>query len=154
MTDVFIGLGSNVGDREANIDAAVAALGSNDMITIVARSSLIETKAVSKLPQPDYLNGVLHIRTWLTPFELLDLTQDIELKLGRVSKATGDPRTIDLDLLLFGSEIIAEDRLVLPHPLMHERQFVMDPLVEIAPDIIHPILGLSMRDLSHQVLGY
>jgi len=154
MKDVYIALGSNVGDREAQIEAAISQLAQNSMVEIVARSALINTPAVSKLPQPDYLNGALHIRTLLTVHELLKLTQEIEVNLGRSSKMMGDPRTIDLDILLYGSDVIAEDDLVVPHPMMHERSFVMDPLVEIAPNVVHPVLGMSMSDISHHFLGY
>jgi 2-amino-4-hydroxy-6-hydroxymethyldihydropteridine diphosphokinase len=149
---VFIGLGANIGDREANIYEALSQLNANDGIEIVKSSTLIETKAVSVIKQPDFLNGVVEIRTILTPVELFEMTKDIEKKMGRTAKGTREPRQIDLDILLYGQDIVCEQDLTIPHPLMHERDFVLIPFNEIAPQVVHPVLGEPISTLYQQVV--
>ncbi|HLX33206.1 MAG TPA: 2-amino-4-hydroxy-6-hydroxymethyldihydropteridine diphosphokinase [Gaiellaceae bacterium] len=136
MTRAFIGLGANLGDREATIRAAVAALGAEDGIEIVAVSSLRETEPVGVGPQPLFLNGAAELATTLTARELLDRLLETERRFGRV-RVPGEhgPRTLDLDLLLFGDEEIDEPGLTVPHPRLHERAFVLEPLAELNAEV-------------------
>ena len=154
MKIVYLGLGSNVPVRETNIQKAIDMLEAIDEVEIVDVSTMINTKAVTKIAQPDYLNGVIAIRTILTPKELLEATQEIETKLGRQSKGMGDPRTIDIDILFYGDDIICEEDLIIPHPMMNDREFVLIPLNEIAPDYVHPVLQESIKTLCNKVVGY
>ncbi len=149
---VWIGLGANIGNREATIREAIALLEANPSIEMGQVSTLIETKAISVIPQPDFLNGVLSLKTLLTPQELLTATQDIETKLGRTQKGTYDPRTIDLDILFYGDQIICQEDLIIPHPMLHERDFVLIPMNELAPDLVHPVLQEPMHTLYHRVV--
>jgi len=136
VTRAFIGLGANLGDREATIRAAVAALGAEDGIEIVAVSSLRETEPVGVGPQPLFLNGAAELATTLTARELLDRLLETERRFGRV-RVPGEhgPRTLDLDLLLFGDEEIDEPGLTVPHPRLHERAFVLEPLAELNAEV-------------------
>jgi 2-amino-4-hydroxy-6-hydroxymethyldihydropteridine diphosphokinase len=139
----YIGLGSNLGDREATLRAAVAALSDEDQIELVAVSSLRETEPVGYLDQPAFLNGVAVVETSLAPAELLRRLLRIEARFGRDRAAApaGGPRTLDLDLLLYGSAEIHEETLQIPHPRLHERAFVLDPLTEVAPGLEVPGQG-------------
>jgi 2-amino-4-hydroxy-6-hydroxymethyldihydropteridine diphosphokinase len=139
VSRAFIGLGSNLGDREASLKAAVAALGKAGAV-VLRTSSFIRTAPAGKLDQPEFLNGVVEIETEQRPRALLDLLMEIERGLGRVRSERWGPRTIDLDLLLYGDEIVRDPDLEVPHPRMHERLFVLEPLAEIAPDAWHPAL--------------
>jgi 2-amino-4-hydroxy-6-hydroxymethyldihydropteridine diphosphokinase len=135
VREVFIALGSNIGDREKNISQALSLLAKIPGIRIIAVSSLIKTKAVGGPKQPDYLNGAVKIATKLTARRLLTELNRIEEKLGRTRVIKNGPRTIDLDILLFGNETVDTPRLRIPHPRMLERDFVMQPLTEIAPQL-------------------
>jgi 2-amino-4-hydroxy-6-hydroxymethyldihydropteridine diphosphokinase len=131
----YVGLGANLGDREATIREALAELSAAPALQVVAVSALRETDPVGYLDQPPFLNGAAALETALTPQELLTLLLDVERRLGRVR---GDgprfgPRTLDLDLLLYGAERLVEPDLVLPHPRLHERAFVLEPLAELDP---------------------
>ena len=132
MTRAFVGLGANLGDREATIRAALAALAEEDGIEVVAISTLRETDPVGVGPQPRYVNGVAELNTSLLPRELLDCLLATEQRFGRV-RVPGEhgPRTLDLDLLLYGDEQIDEPGLTVPHPRLHEREFVLEPLAEL-----------------------
>lgn len=144
----YIAFGSNLGDRLSNMLAALELLVSHDCVTCMAQSSLYETAPVGGPPgQGPYLNGVVAVRTTLTPEALLAHCQTIESKLGRIRAVIWGPRTIDLDLLLFGDVVVQTDNLILPHPRMHERGFVLVPLAEIAPDVIHPVLRCNSSEL-------
>ena len=154
MKTFVLGLGSNLGNRKESIEKSIQKLAENPAIEVEKISSLIETRAVSKTPQPSYLNGALLGKTILTPSELLDVTQEIERHLGRTSKGTGDPRSIDLDILFFDQDLICLDQLTIPHPLLHERAFVLTPLNEIAPDFVHPVLQEKIREIYDRVVGY
>ena len=145
---VYLGLGSNIGDRESYLNRAIDALDAHEQIEVMEVSSFIETQAIGKMPQPLFLNGVVSVSTFLAPIELLDVTESIEKQLGRESKGTYDPRTIDIDLLFYGQQLICEERLIVPHPMLHEREFVLTPLNEIAPDFVHPILGETVSNLG------
>ena len=136
MTQIFLGLGSNLGKREDYIRSAVAALAANN-IKIEIISSLIETDPVGGPPQGKFLNAVVRAQTTLSPEELLTCLQSIEKKLGRVRTVPNGPRTIDIDILLFDDLQVNLPHLQIPHPRMHERKFVLDPLTEIAPEMLH-----------------
>ena len=136
MTRAFVGLGANLGDREATIRAALAALAKEDGIEVVAISTLRETEPVGVGPQPLFLNGAAELETTLTACELLDRLLATEQRFGRV-RVHGEhgPRTLDLDLLLYGGEEIDEPGLTVPHPRLHERAFVLEPLAELGAKV-------------------
>lgn len=142
---VFIGIGSNLGNRRDNINKALELLKSHSGIVIEKFSSIIETEPIGGPAQGKYLNAVVKIQASLSPKELLKILQDIENQLGRVRAVKNAPRTIDLDILLFGELIFNERCLTIPHPRMFERYFVLKPLLEIAPDILttHPLVSLN-----------
>jgi 2-amino-4-hydroxy-6-hydroxymethyldihydropteridine diphosphokinase len=145
---VFLALGSNLGDRRAALEGAVAALRATEEVEVVAVSSWHETRAVGGPPgQPDYLNGALEARTELAPEDLLWLVQRIETRFGRDrrNEVRHGPRTLDLDLLLHGDERRASATLRLPHPGLEERAFVLAPLSELAPELVLPHCGLTVR---------
>lgn len=140
MTRAFVGLGSNLGDREATILRALARLKEESEIRVVRVSTLRETDPVGYVDQPQFLNGVVELETELPARDLLTRLLAIERELGR-TREDGPrlgPRTIDLDLLLYGEDTIAEAGLQVPHPRLHERRFVLEPLAEVAPDIVIP----------------
>jgi 2-amino-4-hydroxy-6-hydroxymethyldihydropteridine diphosphokinase len=142
VTRAYVGLGANLGDRERTLREAVDSLGAEDGIEVVAVSTLRETKPVGVGEQPRFLNGALALDTPLGARELLDLLLAVEQRFGRV-RTPGEhgPRTIDLDLLLYGDEQIGEPGLTVPHPRLHERRFVLEPLAELAPDLVVPGRG-------------
>ena len=137
----FIGLGANLGEPEAQVRRAIAALAGLPATRLVAASSLYASAPVGVPEQPDFVNAVAEIETELGARALLDGLLAIEARFGRERKSPGAPRTLDLDLLLYGDRAIAEPNLVVPHPRMHERAFVLAPLVEIAPDAVVPGKG-------------
>ena len=132
--EAFIGLGSNLGDRTASLAAAFDAIGALPGTRLVARSSVYESAPLAA-DGADYLNAVAQVRTTLAPHDLLHALQAIEAGAGRLRPYPNAPRTLDLDLLLYGELELAGDTLVLPHPRLHERAFVLLPLLEIAPDL-------------------
>jgi 2-amino-4-hydroxy-6-hydroxymethyldihydropteridine diphosphokinase len=136
VTLAYVGLGANLGDREATIRAAVAALPG-----VSAVSTLRETDPVGVADQPRFLNGVAALETELTARELLDILLAVERQLGRERRERWGPRTIDLDLLLYGDAELDEPGLTVPHPLLHERRFVLEPLAELAPGLVVPGRG-------------
>jgi 2-amino-4-hydroxy-6-hydroxymethyldihydropteridine diphosphokinase len=143
---VYVGVGSNLGDREAYLAAAAEALRHVDGVSVQRRSRLYDTLAVGP-PQPRFLNAVWELRTTLSPRRLLSVLQRVEQALGRTGKGQQRPRTIDLDILLFGERILAEPGFQVPHAEMHRRRFVLEPLAELAPAARHPVLGLTVREL-------
>jgi 2-amino-4-hydroxy-6-hydroxymethyldihydropteridine diphosphokinase len=142
VTRAYVGLGANLGDREDTIRAAVAALGEEEGVEVVAVSTLRDTEPVGVGEQPRYLNGVAALETTLAARELLDRLLAVEQRFGRV-RVLGEhgPRTLDLDLLLYGDEAIEEPGLTVPHPRLHERRFVLEPLGELAPGLVVPGRG-------------
>lgn len=133
----YLGLGSNLGDRLALLQRAVDLLDGRDGLRVVRSSRVYETKPVGP-PQPEYLNVVIEVRTDLEPAELLDVCLGVETELGRVRAERWGPRTIDIDVLTYGRRTVAEPNLQIPHPLMHERGFVLVPLTELDPDPMLP----------------
>jgi len=136
VTRAYVGVGANLGDREATIRAALAALPD-----VVAVSELRETAPVGVVDQPPFLNGAAALETELSPRELLDLLLEVERRLGRERRERWGPRTIDLDLLLYGAERVDEPGLTVPHPLLHERRFALEPLLDLDPDLVVPSHG-------------
>jgi 2-amino-4-hydroxy-6-hydroxymethyldihydropteridine diphosphokinase len=138
----LIGLGSNLGDRPANLTGAIAALGQVPGITVRGISSIHETKPVGGPPgQGMFLNAVVGIETALEPLPLLHVLQEIEARFGRARTVHWGERTLDLDLLLFDGRILDTPELRLPHPRMHTRRFVLEPLLEVAPTAVDPVTG-------------
>lgn len=138
----FVGLGSNLGDREGTLRRAVELLSAVPGVEVVAVSSLRETEPWGLAEQPRFLNAAAAVETDLSPRELLDALLAVERELGRRREGPRyGPRTIDLDLLVYGDEIVHERGLTVPHPLLHERRFALEPLAELAPDLVVPGRG-------------
>ncbi len=141
----YISVGSNLGDRKANLKFAMSFLAKKAIA--LRNSSYFETEPVGFLDQPWFLNIAVEMETRLTPSELLSFCQEIERSRGRVRTFPNAPRILDLDILLYGDEIINREDLIIPHPRLSERRFVLEPLAEIAPDVLHPVLKKSIRSL-------
>lgn len=147
-SNVFIALGSNQGDRELALLRAVAEIGKLEQTRITALSGFYDTEPVGPVAQPTFLNAVMGVETSLSPRQLLAELQKIETGVfRRVRDVPQGPRPIDLDILLYGDLILEEEGLVIPHPRLHERRFVLVPLAEIAPAVIHPGLGVRADEL-------
>lgn len=146
MPTVYIGIGSNLGNRERNCLQAVALLTENN-ITVTKQSSMRETEPWGVKGQPRFINVAIEAETDLAPFRLLEKLKDIEKEMGRKETHRWGPRIIDLDILLYDDLVINTSELTIPHPLMHEREFVLLPLSEIAPDRVHPVLGKTIKEL-------
>lgn len=149
-SDIYLALGSNQGDREQNLLDAITRLETAG-IQIIQASALYETEPVGYLDQGWFLNAVVRLETGFTPPELLDLIRRIELELGRERLIENGPRTIDLDILFWGGEVIESEDLVVPHPRLHQRLFVLQPLADVGADLIHPQLGVSVQRLLEQL---
>lgn len=149
----LIGLGSNLGDPVAHCREAVRRLESHPLVTVLRCSSLYRTEPVGKTDQGWFVNGVVLCTTDLEPEGLLDLLQELERDMGRVRGERWGPRILDLDLLSYGQVIGESQRLTLPHPRLHERRFVLIPLLEIAPRWRHPRLGLTAGELLEGLDG-
>ena len=143
MQRAYVGLGSNLGDREQTLRAALAALAAHPALEVVAVSSLIDTEPVGYTAQPRFLNGVAALETGLSARELLELLLEVERRFGRSREDVPPqgPRTLDLDLLVYGTDEIEEPGLRVPHPRLHERGFVLEPLAEVAPGLDVPGRG-------------
>src|SRR5688572_5767559 len=144
---VFVALGSNLGDREANLSRGVRGLRARGL-RITARSSVYETEPVGGPAQGADVNAVVQAETSLRPEEVLAACLDAERDAGRVRSVANAPRTLDLDLLLYGDAVLRSAGLAVPHPRLHERRFVLVPLAEIAPEARHPVLGLTAREME------
>lgn len=143
---VYIALGSNLGNREKYLEKTIKKI--SEFAQITKKSSIYETKPVGYKDQGDFLNMVIEITTQLRPYELLKKLQKIETSLKRKREIKNGPRTIDLDIIFYNYEIINEKNLKIPHPEMHKRNFVLNPLVEIAPFMIHPVLKQNILSLQ------
>ena len=146
---VYIALGSNLGNKRRNLVTAAALLAERAG-EVGAISSFYETEPWGFESEHSFLNAALMLETTLAPLDLLRLTQEVECELGRTAKTDSvyHDRLIDIDLLLYGEEVINQPGLQIPHPLMHRRAFVMTPMAEIAPEVVHPVLGKTMKVLS------
>ncbi len=143
----YIGLGSNLGERNDILNGAVESLNDRPLIEVTRVSSFIETDPVGGPPQPPYLNGAAEMNTVLSPIKLLYTLHDIEQDFGRERLERWGPRTLDLDLLLYEQQIIDTNVLTVPHPRLHTRRFVLEPLNEIAPHALHPILNKTVESM-------
>ncbi|MDP6380437.1 MAG: 2-amino-4-hydroxy-6-hydroxymethyldihydropteridine diphosphokinase [Phycisphaerae bacterium] len=148
MATVYLGLGSNLGNRDEHLDLAVDHLRRDERLCLRKVSERIETEPVGgPAGQGQYLNAAAEIETQLAPEELLQLLKSIEVRLGRVPGPRWGPRVIDIDILLYGDVIVEGRDLEIPHPRMHERRFALLTLAQIAPDAVHPRLGKTIRQL-------
>lgn len=148
----YIALGANLGDRATQIQNAAILLRQSPGVESVRLSRLFEYPAVGgPTNSPDFLNAAAEVRTALSARALLDQLLDIERQMGRIRSEKWGPRTIDLDLLLYGDEIISSPELKVPHPLMAERRFVLEPLAQLAPAARHPVLGATIAELLARV---
>ena len=145
MVTAHLGLGSNLGDRKQNLAQALELLSKNVVIEKV--SSIYETEPVGYREQPLFLNAVCRISTELSPAKLLRLAKKIEAKSGRLSSFCNAPRPIDIDILFYGNEVLDDKKLTVPHPRLVERAFVLVPLAEIAPDLVHPVNKKTVKKL-------
>jgi len=152
MKLVYLGLGSNLGDRQANLERAIKGLEANE-IRILSRSSLYETEPQDIAAQPWFLNMAVKAETDLFPRRLLACVHRIEASLGRRRVVAKGPRIIDIDILLYGDTVITTPELVIPHPRMQDRRFVLEPLLELSPNLRHPISGRTVLSLIGDVQG-
>ena len=148
---VYLGIGSNLGEKEKNIQNALAYFKEHPLCTLEKVSTLVPTKPYGVKEQDPFLNGVFCIRTLLTPKELMGSIQEIEEKLQRVRTMHWGPRTIDVDILLYDDRIYREENIMIPHIEMHKRDFVLKPLAEIAPYAWHPIFKKTIRELWEEL---
>lgn len=148
MTVVYIGIGSNVGNREANINRAISLLREQG-VTNLRLSPLYDNPAICRPGEtmPNFLNGVVEIETQLPPEILLDHLEAVERELGRKEKGDWRPRTIDLDILFYGSKVYESKRLKIPHPEVERRWFVLKPMADLRPEMVHPVLKKTIKEI-------
>ena len=151
MYAAYIGFGSNIGDRLKHLQNAIHALSKTEGINLQEISSVYKTDPVGYEAQGQFLNGVAAIQTSLSPLSLLHTLKEIETVIGRQHRIRWGPREIDLDILIYGNLCVQTEKLVIPHPEMHLRDFVLVPLVEIAPDLVHPVFQESIQTLLERL---
>ena len=152
MAIAYLALGTNIGNKRRNMITAAALLAER-VGDVLALSGFYETEPWGFQSENTFLNAALQLDTSLSPLELLKATQEIEIEMGRTQKSNGayHDRIIDIDLLMVDEQILHTERLTLPHPLMHKRSFVMEPLAEVAPSVKHPVFGKTMRELLSEL---
>lgn len=143
----YLAIGSNLGDRENFLEMVSKTIEEDDHVTAIAKSSYMETEPYGVTDQPKFLNGAIKIKTIYTPFELLAFCKNIEKQAGRTVTRRWGERTLDVDILMYGSDTLFTEKLKIPHPEMHLRTFVLEPLVEIEPYLIHPIKKVDVKTL-------
>ena len=149
MEITYLGLGSNLGDREHNLAQALALISQQAVVEKL--SSIYETEPVGYAQQSLFLNAVCCVSTDLSPAQLLRLAKEIELELGRISSFPNAPRPVDIDILFYGDRVVESPELTIPHPRLAERAFVLVPLAEIAPELVHPESGRTIRELANSL---
>jgi len=147
MPKVFLGLGSNIGDKEDHINKALTFI--SELYTVKKKSHLYLTEPVRNIKQDWFLNCVVEIQTDVDPKKLLSTIKSIERKLGRIKTVKNGPRIIDIDILFYGDYVLNTKTLVIPHPSIQERLFVLQPMMDINPDLIHPVFRKSIHELYH-----
>ncbi|MBK0380882.1 2-amino-4-hydroxy-6-hydroxymethyldihydropteridine diphosphokinase [Mucilaginibacter segetis] len=150
MINVFLLLGSNLGKRELFLDEAIGHI-ENRVGKRLNKSAVYETQSWGKTDEPDYLNQVIELQTGLTAGELLKIILDIELEMGRRREIKWGARIIDIDILFYGNDIISSPELTIPHPELHKRRFTLEPLNQIASDLVHPVLGKTIFLLKKEL---
>jgi len=150
-TIAYIGIGSNLGDKSFNSRYSIDQIDTLPGCHVIARSTLFKTEPEGVTGQPWYVNCIAQIAVTKSPFELLKGLMNIESAMGRVRRKRWEARIIDLDILLFGQEIRESHNLIIPHPLMHKRRFVLEPLAQLAPDLVHPVFKLTIRELLNKL---
>jgi 2-amino-4-hydroxy-6-hydroxymethyldihydropteridine diphosphokinase len=149
----YLGLGSNLGDRNWHLSEAIARMRANDRIRVRRVAPTYKTAPMYVTDQPEFLNTCVEIETTLGPHDLLEELLEIEKAMGRERQFANGPRIIDIDILFYQDQVIDEDGLIVPHPAMLERDFVLRPLADLAPDLVHPATGRTIREHLHQLVG-
>jgi 2-amino-4-hydroxy-6-hydroxymethyldihydropteridine diphosphokinase len=149
--EAYLGLGANLGDRGAALNGAAAAIAKIPGVRLLDVSPVYETEPIGAVEQPPFLNAVVAVETTLAPADLLPLLREIETALGRRERERWGPREIDIDILLYDGLVYSDEAVTVPHPEMERRRFVLVPLREIAPDLVHPVNGMRVEEMAAAV---